>query len=106
MTNIRVERYDSAIVAFARAIDITPANRNYWFNLAYCLYQVGDSKTALRHLDYILWRWRSFDEASQLRADIVAGRKPKQQPMKPNASQFYKLPSLRIESDDKRPLKL
>ena len=67
---------------------------------------MGDSKAALQQLDYILKRWKSFDAASQLRADIVAGRKPKQQPMKPNASHFYKLPSLRIESDDKRPLKL
>ena len=40
MSNIRVERYDSAIVAFTRALDITPDNRNYWVNRAYCLYQV------------------------------------------------------------------
>ena len=96
-----MERYDSAIVAFTHALDISPDNRDYWFNRAYCLYQVGDSKAALQQLDYILKRWKSFDAATQLRADIVAGRKPKQQPMKPNASQFYKLPSLRIESDDK-----
>lgn len=101
MTNIRVERYDSAIVAFSHALDITPDNRDYWFNRAYCLYQVGDSKAALQQLDYILKRWKTFDAATQLRADIVAGRKPKQQPMKPNASHFYKLPSLRIENEGK-----
>ena len=101
MSNIRVERYDSAIVAFTHALDISPDNRDYWFNRAYCLYQVGDSKAALQQLDYILKRWKSFDATTQLRADIVAGRKPKQQPMKPNASQFYKLPSLRIESEGK-----
>ena len=101
MSNIHVERYDSAIVAFSHALDITPDNRDYWFNRAYCLYQVGDSKAALQQLDYILKRWKTFDAASQLRADIVAGRKPKQQPMKPNALHFYKLPSLRIESDGK-----
>lgn len=103
MSSIRVERYDSAIVAFTRAIDITPANRDYWFNLAYCLYQVGDSQTALRHLDYILWRWRSFDAATQLRADILAGRKPRQQPVKPNGSPFYRLPSLHIDSGEQSP---
>ena len=100
MSSIRMEHYDSAIVAFACAIDITPANRDYWFNLAYCLYQVGDSQTALRHLDYILWRWRSFDAATQLRADILAGRKPRQQPVKPNGSPFYRLPSLHIDRDE------
>ncbi len=52
-------------------------------------------------LDYILKRWKTFDAASQLRADIVAGRKPKQQPTKSNTPQFYKLPSLKVESDDK-----
>lgn len=103
MSSIRVEHYDSAIVAFACAIDITPANRDYWFNLAYCLYQVGDSQTALRHLDYILWRWRSFDAATQLRADILAGRKPRQQPVKPNGSPFYRLPSLHIDSGEQSP---
>ena len=86
MSNIRVERYD---------------NRDYWFNRAYCLYQVGDSKAALQQLDYILKRWKSFDAATQLRADIVAGRKPKQQPMQSNSSQFYKLPSLKVEGEDK-----
>ena len=101
MSNIHVERYDSAIVAFSHALDITPDNRDYWFNRAYCLYQVGDSKAALQQLDYILKRWKTFDAASQLRADIVAGRKPKQQPMKSNAPQFYRLPSLKVESDDK-----
>ena len=106
MSNIRVERYDSAIVAFTRALDITPDNRNYWFNRAYCLYQVGDSKAALQQLDYILKRWKSFDAATQLRADIVAGRKPKQQPMQSNSSQFYKLPSLKVESGDKATIKL
>ena len=79
MTNIRVERYDSAIVAFTHAIDITPDNRDYWFNRAYCLYQVGDSKAALQQVDYILKRWRNFSAAAQLREDIVAGRKPKKQ---------------------------
>ena len=103
MSSIRMEHYDSAIVAFACAIDITPANRDYWFNLAYCLYQVGDSQTALRHLDYILWRWRSFDAATQLRADILAGRKPRQQPVKPNGSPFYRLPSLHIDRDEQSP---
>ena len=106
MSNIRVERYDSAIVAFTRALDITPDNRNYWFNRAYCLYQVGDSKAALQQLDYILKRWKSFDAATQLRADIVAGRKPKQQPMQSNSSQFYKLPNLKVESGDKATIKL
>ena len=106
MSNIRVERYDSAIVAFTRALDITPDNRNYWFNRAYCLYQVGDSKAALQQLDYILKRWKSFDAATQLHADIVAGRKPKQQPMQSNSSQFYKLPSLKVESGDKATIKL
>ena len=101
MSNIHVERYDSAIVAFSHALDITPDNRDYWFNRAYCLYQVGDSKAALQQLDYILKRWKTFDAATQLRADIVAGRKPKQQPMKSNTPQFYKLPSLKVESDDK-----
>ena len=79
MTNIRVERYDSAIVAFTHAIEITPDNRDYWFNRAYCLYQVGDSKAALQQVDYILKRWRNFSAAAQLREDIVAGRKPKKQ---------------------------
>ena len=102
MTNIRVERYDSAIVAYTHALDITPDNRDYWFNRAYCLYQVGDSKAAFQQLDYILKRWKSFDAAIQLRADIAAGRKPKQQPTKANNFQTYKLPSLRVESNDKQ----
>lgn len=102
MANIRVERYDSAIVAYTRALDIAPDNRDYWFNRAYCLYQVGDSKTALRQLDYILKRWKSFDAAARLRADIVAGRKPKQQPANPNSSQLYQLPSLRIGGDNRQ----
>ena len=83
MTNIREERYDSAIVAYTHAIDISPDNRDYWFNRAYCLYRVGDKQTALTQLDYMLKRWKDFSEAQQLRADIKAGRQPKQRPSKP-----------------------
>ena len=32
MTNIRLERYDSAVVAYTHAIDINTDNRDYWFN--------------------------------------------------------------------------
>ena len=101
MSCIRVERYDSAIVAFTHALDITPDNRDYWFNRAYCFYQIGDYKTALEQVDYILRRWPVFEAASQLRADIVAGRRPKQQPMRVKGPQFYKLPSLRTKGKDK-----
>ena len=31
MTNIRLERYDSAVVAYTHAIDINTDNRDYWF---------------------------------------------------------------------------
>ena len=66
---------------------------------AYCLYQIGDSKTALQQLAYILKRWKSFDAAAQLRSDILAGRKPKQQPVKSNTPPIYQLPSLRIDNN-------
>lgn len=99
MTNIRLERYDSAVTAYTHAIDIMPDNRDYWFNRAYCLYQIGDSKTALQQLAYILKRWKSFDAAAQLRSDILAGRKPKQQPVKSNTPSIYQLPSLRIDNN-------
>lgn len=101
MTNIRLERYDSAVVAYTHAIDINPDNRDYWFNRAYCLYQVGDKNTSLSQLDYILKRWPSFDAAQQLRSDVIAGRKPRQQASNTKNPQFYKLPSLQDDNRNK-----
>ncbi|MCR5077100.1 MAG: tetratricopeptide repeat protein [Prevotella sp.] len=94
MTNIREERYDSAIVAYTHALEISPDNRDYWFNRVYCLYRVGDTATALTQLDYILTRWHDFGAARQLRADILAGRQPMRQPAKSGQSDLLRLRSM------------
>ena len=70
-------------------------------NRAYCLYQVGDKNTSLSQLDYILKRWPSFDAALQLRSDVIAGRKPRQQASNTKNPQFYKLPSLQDDNRNK-----
>lgn len=88
MANIRLERYDSAIVAYTHALDINPDNRDYWFNRAYCLYQIADKQQATQQLAYILKRWPTFAAAKQLNDDIKAGRKPQQQPSRPSKTLF------------------
>ena len=99
MVSIREGHYDSAVVAYTHALDICSDNRDYWFNRAYSLYQAGDRQVALRQLDYILRRWRSFDTAALLRADILAGRRPRPQPVRPGGPPLPALPGLRTEGD-------
>ena len=101
MTNIRLERYDSAVVAYTHAIDINTDNRDYWFNRAYCLYQVGDKNTSLSQLDYNSETLAILDAALQLRSDVIAGRKPRQQASNTKNPQFYQLPRLQDDNRNK-----
>ncbi|AEA21630.1 tetratricopeptide repeat protein [Prevotella denticola] len=94
MVSIREEHYDSAVVAYTHALEISPDNRDDWFNRAYSLYQAGDRQAALRQLDYILRRWKDFETAARLYDDIVAGRRPKPQPVRPTVRPVFTLPGL------------
>lgn len=76
MTCIREEKYDSAIIAYTRALEINPDNRECWFNRAYCLYMNGNNKEAQKQLDYIIKRWNNFGEAIMLRKEISSGIRP------------------------------
>ena len=91
MTCIREEKFDSAIVAYTKALDINQDNREYWFNRAYCFYMNNNSKEALLQLDYINKRWNDFDAAINLEKEIKLGRKP-QRKITPNVKlDFLKL---------------
>ena len=87
MVSIREEHYDSAVVAYTHALEISPDNRDDWFNRAYSLYQAGDRQAALR-------RWKNFEMAARLYDDIAAGRRPKPQPIRPTSRPVFTLPGL------------
>lgn len=62
--------YQGALADFTQARNINPQNRDYWYNRAYCNYQLRNDTLAEQQLDTITLHWRNFAEAYGLRADI------------------------------------
>lgn len=77
MTCIKEEKYDSAIVAYTKALVLDKTNRDYLFNRAFCYYQIGKNAEAKRELSKIIMRWKNFSEAKDLLDDINNNRLPK-----------------------------
>ncbi len=76
MACIKEEKYDSASVAYTKALAIDKDNRDYLFNRSYCYYQMGRIVDAKRELLKIISRWENFTEAKTLLDDIDHNRKP------------------------------
>ena len=76
LSNIRIEQYENAANDYSLAIELRPDNREYWFNRAYCYYQLGKDSIALAQLNYIISRWHDFTQAKAMRREILSGRKP------------------------------
>lgn len=62
--------YQGALTDFSKARSINPDNRDYWYNRAYCNYQLHNDTLAEQQLDTITQHWRNFAEAYGLRADL------------------------------------
>ena len=91
MTCIRQEKFDSAIIAYTKAIELASDKRDYWFNRAYCIYMIDNVKLASEQLDYMLRRWPNFTEATALLRELQAGTKPRRSLPGPSRIAFPKL---------------
>ncbi len=94
MTCIREEKYDSAIVAYTKALDINSDNQEFWFNRAYSFYMNQNKEEASKQLAYILNRWPKFEAARLLDEEIRSGRKQKRKPVQSAKVDMMKLSSL------------
>lgn len=94
MVCIREEKYDSAIVAYTRALEIDRDNQEFWFNRAYSLYMTGNNKEATLQLAFILKRWPQFSAAQSLLDEVKSGRKPTKKTIQRSKSDSLKLHSL------------
>ncbi|AFJ08374.1 tetratricopeptide repeat protein [Prevotella intermedia 17] len=94
MVCIREEKYDSAIVAYTRALEIDRDNQEFWFNRAYSLYMTGNNKEATSQLAFILKRWPHFSAAQSLFGEVKSGRKPTKKSIQRSKNDNLKLHSL------------
>lgn len=70
VSRLHLYDYKGALSDFTSARNINPQNRDYWYNRAYCNYQLHNDELAQQQLDTITSRWSNFAEAYGLKADI------------------------------------
>lgn len=94
MTCIREEKFDSAIVAYTKALEINPGNKDFWYNRAYSYFMSSNREESLKQINHILDRWPSFKEALSLREEIKSGRKAQRKLHPPSQVDLLKLKTL------------